>query len=94
MRKTIHSEQYRIFITALRDARERAGVTQVDLAKKLRVEQSVVSKCERGARRLDVVELHEWLHALDGDALSFISELFDKLDAHATLQASSRRRKQ
>ena len=38
-------------------ARQGFGLTQVDVAEKLKKPQSFVSKIERGERRLDVVEL-------------------------------------
>jgi transcriptional regulator with XRE-family HTH domain len=41
----------------LRVAREEAGLTQMDVARALKVHQSFVSKCESGERRLDVIEL-------------------------------------
>lgn len=46
------------------EARNRAGLTQVDLAERLRRPQSFVSKYERGERRLDVVEFLELADAL------------------------------
>ena len=42
---------------ALRAARRAAGLTQLDVAQKLRQPQSYVSKYEAGTRRLDLVEL-------------------------------------
>jgi transcriptional regulator with XRE-family HTH domain len=67
MFKTRYSLRYKQFLAALCVAREARGLTQVELAKKLRVTQSWVSKCERGSRRLDVVELEIWCKALDTD---------------------------
>ena len=49
--------EYHRFLARLRAARERAGLTQADVAKRLRKPQSYVSKCEAGERRVDVVEL-------------------------------------
>ena len=49
--------EYRRFLARLRAAREGAGLTQVEVAKRLRVPQSFVSKCESGERRVDAVEL-------------------------------------
>jgi len=49
--------EYRRFLARLRTARESAGLTQVEVAKRLRAPQSYVSKCESGERRVDVVEL-------------------------------------
>lgn len=40
----------------LRDVRKRAHVSQVELAKRLDVPQSFVSKYERAERRLEIVE--------------------------------------
>jgi transcriptional regulator with XRE-family HTH domain len=52
--------EYRRFLVRLREARKRAALTQVEVAKRLRVPQSFVSKCESGERRVDVVELAEF----------------------------------
>jgi transcriptional regulator with XRE-family HTH domain len=46
------------------EARKTAGLTQADLAKRLRRPQSFVSKYERGERRLDVVEFLEVTDAI------------------------------
>ncbi len=54
------SAAYRLFLTRLREARRAAGLTQAEVAAKLRRPQSFVSKCESGERRVDVVELQEF----------------------------------
>jgi transcriptional regulator with XRE-family HTH domain len=43
----------------LRQVRADAGLTQVDLAKRIGQPQSFVSKYESGERRLDLVEVHD-----------------------------------
>ena len=48
---------YRRFLARLRAAREEAGLTQVQVAKRLRRTQAFVSKSESGDRRVDVIEL-------------------------------------
>lgn len=57
------SDKYRVkyqrFIQKLRQARLEAGLTQVDVGRKLKKPQAYVSKIERGERRVDVVELDE-----------------------------------
>lgn len=45
------------FLRRLRQARRDAGLTQVEVARRLGRTQSFVTKAERGERRLDVVEL-------------------------------------
>ena len=51
------SPEYRAFLRKLREGREKAGLTQADVASRLRRPQSYVAKCESGERRVDVVEL-------------------------------------
>lgn len=50
--------------TLLRELREAAGITQVELAEKLGESQSYVSKVERGERRLDLVQLRCFCRAI------------------------------
>ena len=83
MQKTLYSDRNRLFLQMLRDARLEAGVTQTQLASALRVDQTVVSKTETGVRRLDVVELHAWLQALNLPLLEFVAALDDGLAAIA-----------
>lgn len=58
MNKTIHTEQYKGVIERLKQARKEAGLTQIDVAKKLQKSQSYISKVEKGEQRIDVVELN------------------------------------
>ena len=57
MEKSIYSEEYQQLCELLRVLRREAGLTQVEVAKRLDVPQSFVSKYESGERRLDVIEL-------------------------------------
>lgn len=61
-------------------ARKAAGITQVQLAKRLKSTQSMVSKAEAGERRLDVIELHSWCKALGKPFSEFASALDAALD--------------
>ena len=56
----MHSPRYRRFVKRLVLARERAQMTQADVALALDRPQSFVSKCEAGQRRVDVVELQDF----------------------------------
>lgn len=66
----LHSPRYKRFVALLIEARKEAGLTQVQVAKKLGKPQSWISKCERRERRVDPVELED-LAALYGKPLTF-----------------------
>ena len=51
---------YRRFLVRLRAARADSGLTQVEVARRLRKSQAFVSKSESGDRRVDVVELQSF----------------------------------
>ena len=60
-------------------ARERAGLKQSDVAAKLGMPASYLSKIENGTRRLDVIELLQIAEAMEVDPASIVRELQDKL---------------
>jgi ribosome-binding protein aMBF1 (putative translation factor) len=64
MEKSLFSEEYKTFLRQLRTARKTAGLSQVELSERLHETQSFVSKCERGERRIDVVELRVFCRAM------------------------------
>lgn len=80
-----HRQRYEVFLTQLRAARLRAGITQAELAERLSNTQTFVSKCERGERRLDVVDLVEFLDALNESPSRFVGDL------HTALRRTLRR---
>jgi transcriptional regulator with XRE-family HTH domain len=75
MTKTIYSKEYGEFLRVLRETRSQLGLTQHELAKRLRQTQSFVSKCERGERRIDVVELRHFCRAMRIPFRTFIKRL-------------------
>jgi transcriptional regulator with XRE-family HTH domain len=68
----LHTRRYRAFLAKLRQAREEAGMTQVQVAKLVGRPQTWVSKCELGERRVDVVELED-LAAAYGKSLEWFA---------------------
>jgi transcriptional regulator with XRE-family HTH domain len=62
MEKSIYTRDYALVLRLLKEARKRAGMTQVEFAKRLQQSQSFVSKIERGDRRLDIVQLRTICH--------------------------------
>lgn len=81
MEKSIHSEAYSIFLELLRRTREQAGLTQQAVATRLGETQTFVSKCERGERRLDLIELRSWCAALGVDVGKFVHSLEKSIKA-------------
>lgn len=62
--KSIYSAEYQRLCDLLRQLREEAELTQVEVAERLNEPQSFVSKYESGQRRLDVIELKHVARAL------------------------------
>ncbi|TQM94904.1 helix-turn-helix domain-containing protein [Roseinatronobacter monicus] len=68
MPKTIRSLGHEALRAALVALRQKAGLTQEDLAKRLHCHQSFVARVESGQRRIDIVELVVLARALQVDA--------------------------
>ncbi len=75
MQKSLHSLEYQKVLVKLIALRQKAGMTQRDLAKKLAREQNFVWRIEKGERRLDVVEFFWVCQALGQDANRIYKEL-------------------
>ena len=71
--RSIHDPRYQDLIKKLIELRESQNVTQVELARLLNKPQSYVSKVEILERRLDVIELMDWLQILKVELISFLS---------------------
>jgi transcriptional regulator with XRE-family HTH domain len=67
MRKTLRTEGHAKLIALLKEQRLRVGLTQQQVADRLRVPQSFVAKYEGGERRLDVLEFIEATEALEAE---------------------------
>lgn len=62
-------------LALLRAVRQEAGLRQQDLAARMGVPQSFVSKVETGERRLDLLELRRVCRALELPLTAFIARL-------------------
>lgn len=60
MAKAQHHPSYRDLPMMLRTMREEAGLTQRDLAARVRRTQPWVHKTEAGDRRIDITEFLDW----------------------------------
>lgn len=79
IRKSVHSAEQQLLRVLLVAAREKAGLTQVKLAKRLGKPQSFVAKYEGGERRLDVVEFIVIARAIGADPLAIFRALNKKM---------------
>ena len=61
------------------EARERAGLKQSDVAAKLGVPASYLSKIENGTRRLDVIELIRMAEAMGIDPAEIVGKLQEEI---------------
>lgn len=75
MTRSVHTKRYQLFIKLLREAREKAGLTQQQVADALEQPQSYVAKYEKGERRLDVVEFLEVCEAIEISSNSILRKL-------------------
>lgn len=72
---TIHDPRYIKLIEHLVFIRNDKEVTQQQLAASLKQEQSFISKVENFDRRLDIIELYDWLAALGYNHKHFFSDI-------------------
>ena len=75
MNKSLFTERHERLCKLLIEARQKCGLTQIDVSKKLGRPQSFVSKYENGERRLDVLEFLEVAEALDFEPSRIINQL-------------------
>lgn len=79
MGKSIFSDDYMLFLQLVRNARKRSGLTQEDVANRLGKTQSFISKCERGERRLDIVDVRDFCKAIGLTLPEFVGEFEEAL---------------
>ncbi len=72
MGKSIHTKEYAYFVGRLKEARLEAGLTQVQVAKKLKRPQSHISNIESGQQRVDVIELQRFAKICGKDIKYFV----------------------
>lgn len=80
MAKAKFTPTYARFRQLLVQSRQSAGLTQVDVARRLKRHQSYVSKVESGERRLDVAEYIEFARAIGVDPVRLLKKLVSTTD--------------
>ena len=79
IRKSVHSPEQQLLRELLIAARNKVGLTQQKLAKRLGKPQSFVAKYEGGERRLDVIEFITIARAIGADPLRIMRTLAQKV---------------
>lgn len=91
--KRLYKKHYKVFGKVLQSIRKKqAKISQEELAKRLGMKQSYVSKTEIGERRLDIMELLEYCNAMDLCLTDFIFRLEWRLNYEKLI--SPKRQKQ
>ena len=77
---TIHDPRYKSLISRLTSLRKESGLLQEDIADRLGLSQSDISKIERCERRLDAVEFTDYLRAIAPENFRYLlSELIREI---------------
>jgi transcriptional regulator with XRE-family HTH domain len=77
MGKQLRSARHKALMRALAEARDKAGITQRELARRLGRSHSFVGKLESGERQLNVLEFCELADALDVDPRALFSRIVE-----------------
>lgn len=80
MKITNENRQREKLLLLIKELRQKQGVTQVELAKKLGVPQSFVSKYESGERQLDILELRQICQHIGISFDNFVRQLEEKIN--------------
>ncbi|MGH6753623.1 MAG: helix-turn-helix domain-containing protein [Bradyrhizobium sp.] len=75
MPRTLRSPRQKALIALLIEQRKISGLTQTQLAKRLRRYQSFVATVESGQRRIDVIEFLDFADAIGFDPIDAIKKL-------------------
>lgn len=75
MRNSLRDTRYRAVISRLIEIRDELDLSQRELAERMGQSRSYVSKVEIFERRMDFVQLVEWLRALGIDERKFLSDM-------------------
>ena len=76
-RNSLYDPRYRSIISRLIQARQNAGLNQEELAQKIAIGQPEVSKIERFARKIEVLELIDWIKATASEDLAVVARILE-----------------
>jgi transcriptional regulator with XRE-family HTH domain len=73
-------DEYGVLLQRLIEARKAAGVTQVEIARRLGKTQSHVSMCENREREISIIDLWKWCQALNIKLSTFTRDFEEELE--------------
>ena len=71
--KSLRTRTHRMLCATLVESRKAAGISQQELARRLKRSQSFIAKIEVGERRIDVVEFIEIARALGREPVDLLA---------------------
>lgn len=77
MRKSVNRPEYRYVLECLGGVRRDANLTQIELASRIGRTQAFVSSVERGIRRMDLLQVHDWCRAC-GVSMEVLGAMLDQ----------------
>lgn len=75
--KSIHHPRYRKLVRQLIKLRKEKGIVQKQISEATGMSQSTISKIEKCERRIDVIELEQWLEFLGFSLAGFMKRRVD-----------------
>lgn len=85
MPKTVFTGAHRHLVEVLAEAREKAGLTQVELADRIGKNQKFISLIERSQRRVDVLEFYVLAKAMGADPVKLYAEVARRLPSRVEI---------
>jgi len=80
-RNSLYDPRYRAIIFRLIQARKRAGFNQRELADRIGIGQPELSKIERFVRKIEVLELIDWIKATEVGDLEIVARTLEESSA-------------
>lgn len=77
-KSTLRTRRHRSLVSVLIELRKAKGLTQRELATRLRTAQNYVAQIESGARRVDTTEFAEYVTALGEDPVAMYRRVLER----------------
>jgi len=75
MRDLLRTRRYEVLRSILKQARDKLGLTQADVASRIGRPQTYISDIETGVRRIDIIEFLRLAEVLEIDPAKVVTEV-------------------